>query len=136
MWTWTSLLSTVGIVFEKEQKYFSFLDILTKTNQNESNSFTFQNEQTEFNAIVPIIKTNRIKRIHSFKIVCFEKQNKCIRLSLFLLKSKTIAFVVVCFSQNIQKQTIFWFVFKNDSNSTVHCGALLSMPILWCLKLP
>ena len=34
------------------------------------------------------------------------------------MKSKTIAFVLVRFSQNIQKQTIFWFVFKNDSNSS------------------
>ena len=38
--------TTVGIVFENEPKYCSFLDILTKTNQNESNRFTFQNKQT------------------------------------------------------------------------------------------
>ena len=37
---------TDGIVFEKEPKYCSFLVILTKTNQNESNHFTFQKEQT------------------------------------------------------------------------------------------
>ena len=38
--------TTVGIVFENEPKYCSFLDILTKMNQNKSNLFTFQNEQT------------------------------------------------------------------------------------------
>ena len=60
--------------------------------------------------------------MYSFYSVSFDNWNDCIEFSLFVLKSKTIAFVLVRFSQNIQKQKIFLFIFKNDSNSTQQWG--------------
>ena len=51
---------------------------------------------------LPVLKFG----MNAFKIFClFWKQNKCILLSLFVLKIQIIAFVLVRFSQNIPKQT-------------------------------
>ena len=75
-----SLFVTVGIVFENEPTYCSFLDILKKKKKTKSivllfktnklkrmHSFQFSNEQTKTNAFVPNFKTNRLKRTNSFQ---------------------------------------------------------------------